>query len=82
MPPMYVQDIIQIERDLKTHLNNPETNLSKYTTDFELYSLGEFDTKLGIHDTFEKPEFIFNLSSLKEAPQNGSIKNKKQKKKS
>lgn len=63
--PIHVQSIVQIQRSLLGILQNPESNLAKFPSDFELFSLGEFEETTGII-TSTQPKFVMNLIELKE----------------
>lgn len=76
-PPMYASHITELTRALTEIVNNSEHQFGKYSTDFELYQLGEFNEQtaeikftktnqatLEI-ESLNKPEFIMDLSQLK-----------------
>lgn len=69
--PEYERSDALMCRTLKNFVNSDSKSM--YVTnssDFTLYRLGEFDEVKG-EIKFEKPEFILNLSDLKELPYNG-----------
>lgn len=54
----------ELVRGLHQVAQNPESDLNKYPTDFEIYEIGEFNTDTGIVNGFEKPEFKMNVTEL------------------
>ncbi len=67
IPPMFVDNIVQIQRDLQNLLKNPESKFAQFPSDYEIYYLGTYDYKTSTFDLTDKPVFEMNISELLEA---------------
>lgn len=67
-PPFYVRHIAQAERWLATQVANPDNDLSRFSTDYAIYNLGEFDDTTGVHQLQrDTPILIITARSVKAA---------------
>lgn len=68
--PQFFSHTADAVRNLSILVNDPASNsaLSKFSADFDLYSLGDWDAERGMIDQPEPPVFLLNLATLKEAP--------------
>lgn len=64
-PPFYAHTHGEAERSFKTTVNNPQTSVHMYPSDFDLYHVGSFDDQTGtlIPAT---PEHIINGVAVKD----------------
>lgn len=66
LPPVFQKNKGTAMRAISPLVNDPEHQFGKYDTDFELYYIGEYCESNGIILGSNKPEFVCNLSELKE----------------
>ena len=58
-PPVCLDNVVQLQRSLTSVVNNKETDYYKYPQDFEVYTLGTFDTQSGVITClFVNPEWV------------------------
>lgn len=55
----------QAIRDFTYAANDPETEICKYSNDYALVCLGEFDDETGLYTTHQ-PEFLLSAFTVKE----------------
>lgn len=54
------------ERVLRNEVNNDQSMLNKYSSDYELWYIGAFDERTGQLQTETEKHMLCNLSQLKE----------------
>ena len=67
--PFYSPDDIQAKRSFYQAIKDPQSQLSVFINDFELWKFGTYDEATGDF-TLGKPEFIINAKSMKETVDN------------
>lgn len=65
--PFYFHQHGQAERFVKQNLENPESMLSRYPEDFDLYYLGDFDDATGKIEALDTPQHLYKAVDLKTA---------------
>lgn len=63
-PPFYKNTHGEAERDFHTASKDPNTNISKYPEDFDLYCVGEFDNLTGKIKPLDTPQHIVKATAF------------------
>ena len=64
-PPLLKRTHGEVERELETAVNSPDSFLSKYPEDFDLYHLGEWDDNSGKFTLLDSPVHLLKAIQLK-----------------
>lgn len=59
----------QAERDFKTAVNDPQTQLNKYPEDYDLWFVGEYDDTTGKLIPSDTPQHVVKAIQLVNSPQ-------------
>lgn len=63
-PPFFKNTHGEAERDFKQLSKDDKSMVSKYPEDFDLYYIGEYDTKTGKMNPVETPQHIIKAVAL------------------
>jgi len=64
--PFVSHSIATATRDFQQAVNDPASQICKYSSDFELYEIACWDEDTGRLDVLSLPSFVVNGASLKE----------------
>lgn len=65
--PIFKNTHGEAERDFKTMVNQPKSNLNDYPEDFDLYHIGEYDDNSGIFTSLPTPQHVIKAVQLKDS---------------
>lgn len=65
--PMHFVNRAVAIRSLSEAVKNPESTLSKFPEDYQLFHVGDFDQNSGVVEALDAPNFVINVSDLKVA---------------
>lgn len=64
--PFVSHSIATATRDFTQAVNDPNSQVHKFASDYELYQIGAWDEDTGRMDVCPSPDFVVNGSSLQE----------------
>lgn len=62
--PTYQANEIEAVRGLTAFMSEQQSNLTRFSDDFTLYILGEFDEVTGKHILYEHPKFLISCNTI------------------
>lgn len=63
--PFYKQTHGEAERDFRTLVNDEKSTVSKYSEDFDLFYIGDYDDNLGLFTSLETPQHVIKAIHVK-----------------
>jgi len=64
-PPFYKKTHGEAERDFRTLVNDEKSTINKYSDDFDLYYLAEYDDNLGTFIPLDTPQHVIKAAHCK-----------------
>lgn len=64
-PPMIYRNDVDATRNLEQALKNPQSQVSLYPADYDLYQIGTYEEETSRLKSLAQPKFIVACSSLK-----------------
>lgn len=65
-PPMYANTHGEAERNFKMQVNNEKTMMFQFPEDFDLYYVGDYDTKSGKITPKDTPQHLIKAVAVKQ----------------
>lgn len=61
-PPFFKKTHGEAERDFKTVAKDPQSTISKFPEDFDLYYIGDYDDQTGLIKSLDTPKHVMKAA--------------------